>query len=541
MRLRRIALGLTVFLLSGACLADNGPAPGEDPNSGAWDKRVFIRGSTVTVLLNYDQFVESGILENNPTLTRKNVESAVQMAIDRWAQVTSLNLRINYGGLTTKTDSDEGEIVIGAWTHPDQEWRWASATPSETPDEVTNGNCSLRFFKFTSGEANDWFVFNFKDYPSGAIFIHAALMHEFGHCLGLHHNPQQGDPDPALPKTLRTVMEPSATLHASWGPYIEDVEDIVAMYGTRGRVQFDVVRSTNDGLSWSSINPSMPILGITQTPVLNRDNDRMMMFFTDRNHHPAYIKADHEGRVWDSVPTPVNNVRTLYGSTGSGNDNEYMWAWVDPYNNNDVTLLYTSDAGAHWDERSPGIRSAGAPSVRKIDNDTWVLSYVYLDLNTFKNENGRVLTIVSSDDGRSWGPPHELGPGLRTIGGVSVTSLDRTRVRVGFARISELDDRYTTSILTIAAHLAGSTGIVRDNWVSSGSQASTSEVSFTTSNRVFVQAYETPGKRLTSCNSAYGTAGWQTCASVNPFTYRGVPPAVGAKTNSNWVYMVKER
>ena len=533
----RLIFGLLVFLTSGLCLADNGSEAGGD---GAFDRRMFIKGSTVTVLVNYNQFIDTEFLANHPTVTQKNVVSAVQMAIDRWTQVTSMNLKINYGGLTTKTSPGEGEILIGAATDEDGPGRFASASPDETND-VTNGNCSLRFFRRTSGIENDWFVFNFKDYPSGGMFISAVLMHEFGHCLGLHHNPNGDSPSTEEIDSLRTVMLPHPTLHAAYGPYIEDVEDLVAMYGTRGKVQLDVVLSTDDGLAWNSINPNIPTLGITQTPVLNRDNARMVMFFTDRNRRPAYIKANNQGHAWDASPTLFSNSRSLFGTTGSGSSDEYMLVWVNPDDKNYVNIAYTPDAGMTWDDRSPGFRAASAPSVRKIENDTWVISYLHLDENTFKNENGRVLTRVSTDDGRTWSRAYELAVGMRALGGVTVTSANRNLIRIGFVRTNENDDRYTTSLTTIAAHLNSNNSLSRDNWVSSGSQFSTSEASFTTTSRVFVQAFETSGKRLTSCNSTFDAAGWPTCAAVNPFTYRGMPPAVAGKTNSNWVYMVKEK
>jgi len=528
----RAILGLIVLLSSGLCLADNGGSG--PPDNGSWDKRVFMKGSTVTVLLNYDQFLYSGIVATNPTLTRKNVEASVMMAMDRWVQVTSLNLKVNYGGLTTKVEPDEGEILVGAWPDNDRDGQFAAAWPSET-DEVTNGRCPLRFFANTDGFENEWAVFNFANYPAGTGFISAVIMHEMGHCFGLHHNPDDN--------SLNTVMHGSGiSVHSAYGPFIEDVEDIVAMYGTRGRVQLDVVRSTNDGASWSSINPSMPILGITQTPVLHRDNQRMVMFFTDRNHRPNYIMADAEGRTWDSAPTPITNVRSLYGTTGSGSDNEYMWGFVNPDDDdNYVNILYTSDAGAHWEGRDPGFRAASTPSIRKIDNDTWIISYLHLDENRFKNENGRIMTRISTDDGRTWRGPYELAPGLRAIGGVTVSSLDRSRIRIGFVRTSDGDDRWTTNIATIAAHLNSNNSITRDNWVSDTTIASTSDTSFTATSRVFVQAYQTPWRRLTSCNNAFDVGGWQRCGFVNAFSYRGMPPAVGARPNSNLVYMVKEK
>lgn len=489
------------------------------------------------MLLNYDQFVAAEMRANHPTVSQKNVVSSVQMAIDRFVQVSSLNLKINYGGLTTKTSPGEGEILIGAALDADRTGRKAAAYPQET-DDVSNGRCYLRFFRRTDGVENDWYVFNFKDYPAGGIFIHAFMMHEVGHCLGLHHNPS---PDTTAEiGTLRTVMHPSPTLHAAYGPFIEDVEDLVAMYGTRGMVQLDVLLSTNDGLAWNSINSNIPRLGITQTPVLHRDNDRMVLFFTDRDHHPAFIMANNQGHEWAN-PIRFTSVRSLYGTTGSGSNNEYMWAWVDPDVTNDVRIFYTADAGATWHDRSPGLRAASTPSIRKIEGDTWVMSYLHLDGNTFKNENGRVLTKVSTDDGVTWSRAYELAGGMRSIGGVTVTSQNRNLIRIGFVRTHEDDDRYTTSLTSINAHLNSNNSISRDNWLSSGSLFSTNDASYTATSKVFVQGYATPGKRLSSCNSAFDAAAWQQCAFVNDFSYRGVPPAVGGKANSNWVYMVKEK
>jgi hypothetical protein len=215
-------------------------------------------------------------------------------------------------------------------------------------------------------------------------------------------------------------------------------------------------------------------------------------------------------------------------------------AWVDPEDQNNIKVIYTNDAASTWWYRSPpGFRAAGTPSIRQISSTTWLLSYAYLDKNQYKNENGRILSSISTDDGQTWSTPVELSSGARTLGGVTVASKDKNDIRIGFVQTNDGDDRWTTTITSISAHLDSNNALVSDGSGSSTSYTSTSDASFTSTSRVFVLGYRATIAAVISCNRDFDSLIWQQCAAVTS-GYSGIPPTVAAKSNSNWAYMFKE-
>lgn len=531
MRIRHFFFGLIAMLANGVCFADNGI---ED---GGADIRVFMKGSTVKVLLNYNQFVSTQLATNNPKLTQKNLEASIRMVIDRWIQVTGLNLKIGYGGTTTKTSPSAGEILIGAQIEAVVPG-WRAGSYRNNTNDSTNGSCSTDFYRRTGSTEYNWHVFNYNVYPSGADFFHSTLMHEFGHCLGLQHNMNTDGTGQIA--TLRTVMTPGVNVHAGYGPYIEDAQDIVAMYGKRSSAKVDVLVSKDNGLSWATVNPNLQNLATSQAVIANRDNDRMMLFLTNLDHHPAYVMGSNGGDTWNSVAY-FGGEHSLYGTSGSGFAGKYMMAWVDPEDQNSIKVIYTNDAAVSWWYRSPpSFRATGTPSIRQISSTTWILSYAYLDQDPYKNENGRILSSISTDDGQTWSTPVELSPGKRTLGGVTVASKDKNDIRIGFVQTNDGDDRWTTAITSISAYLDSNNALVFDGAGTSTAYASISDASFTSTSRVFVLGYRELNFSITSCNRDFDSSIWQQCASVAS-GYSGIPPTVVAKSNSNWAYMFKEK
>jgi len=536
MKILSAMLGVVTLLASYLCFADNGVADG-----GA-DIRSFMRGSTVTVFLNYSQFQSSQIVANNPTMTQQNLEQAIRMTIDRWVEVTGINLKVNYGGTTNKTSPGVGEVLIGATIEASHSGWFASADADETDDTV-NGKCLITFYRRSAAASPpeyNWHVFNYASYPSGAVFFHSVFLHEFGHCLGLHHN-DNTDASAAAAQiaSLRTVMNRSVSVHNSYGPYIEDVEDISAMYGSRSNAKIDLLRSADDGLSFSPISHNLQDLRTSQALSVNRDDDRQAVFYTTFEHNLAYVFSNStDGDVW-STPH-VRAELSLYGVSGSGYDNEYMITWVEPAQNK-VRMLYTNDGGSHWSYRTPYVefKAASTPAIRKIDSNTWIVAYVYLDDNKYKNENGRVMVIISTNDGQSWSSPVEVSNGVRTLGGLAAISNGRGDVRITYVQTDDASAASTSTIATMLTSINANNVLVY-NGRTVQSYRTTTQPSVALNMSVWALGYKETFQEITTCNHNYTSSMWTNCKGQDN-SYTGIPPALTARARSKWIYMFKEK
>src|SRR4051812_7174222 len=157
---QRVFCGLIVLLASRVCSADNGIEEG----NGA-DHRVFIKGSSVTVLLNYSQFSANQLTTINPTLTQTNHEAAIRMDIERWIRISGTNLKMTYGGTTQSTNPAAGQIIISAGISSSFVGASATAHSAPTTNDITNGSCQIVFWRESGGGGGyyNWHTFNSND------------------------------------------------------------------------------------------------------------------------------------------------------------------------------------------------------------------------------------------------------------------------------------------------------------------------------------------------------------------------------------------
>src|SRR5690606_29226507 len=108
-----------------------------------------------------------------------------------------------------------------------------------------------------------------------------VLMHEMGHALGLGHN---------FLTPSESVMSVHLSHQLDWGPYRQDIEDMVALYGKRPADPIKVMQSTDQGLTWRKLDSEIgSVLGSTMPLSVSRDDDRMVIFYRDLNNRPAWI------------------------------------------------------------------------------------------------------------------------------------------------------------------------------------------------------------------------------------------------------------
>jgi predicted Zn-dependent protease len=544
---------LLISIFSFPAFSDNGSEiPSADLNSldrsrsEFQDKRVFDVGAKVNVYLDYNSFITEGFTTINPFLTQKDMEASVRIATERWMQLSGVNLKVKYAGVRNGVSASTNEIVVKAARYTKFKYAVASA------DDIGSKKCNITFYsKRQDAKGNliediKWAgVFHFHKYPANSAFIFNILMHEMGHCFGLGHNNYIINGAQGKSTRLTVMSATHVPVHNSFGPYREDIEDMHALYGIAPNTSLEVSRSTDDGVSWSVISNDLGRIRTVSTlaPVVNRDNDRIIMFYQTPQGRPAFVMGDKNASTWD----PNSNKQfqyenSIYGVSGSGYGNEYMLAWVDPYDEHRIKIFYTNDGGAFWKNLgNPGIKAGARPSIRKASANTWILTYVHLDDNQYSDKNGIIYSIISVTDGRNWSTPIELANSnhFRTVNAVSVTSYGRNNIRIGFVPSSASNSSWNFKAANFNASIS-SDNIFSGNYSTSDLiyGPPNSDITFTRNDDVWVLAYKqaVTGK-IQSCKKENSNF---TCYNYGS-TYKYLEPALTAKTNSNWIYMIKEK
>lgn len=430
-----------LFLISGVANGDNGYDP-NDPDRK--DTRTFTTNTLVKVYLNYSSFESHDFPDS---FTQEALERAIKTSIDRWVQLSSFRLRVEYRGVdNSKNSPGDREIVIRANKSHPKNWLGSA----DTYGGFSNKGLIYFYREDASRILHNWKVFPEEDLV-GCNFL-TILLHEMGHIFGLQHN---DDPTAQYNTVMHTYTQPMD----HYGPYDEDIEDLIDMYGKRNSLVVKVKRSTDDGRSWSDLSSNMnsKIADTTLPIVVNRDSDRMIAFYTRHDKKPVWVIGDTNAQNWNTGSI-FGVESSFYGTTGHGYDDEYMMAWVDHTDGHKIKMVRSADGGETWYWRNPPTsRAVGTPSVHKVAGSTWVLAYPASDIS-YPRHGGRILTRVSTDDGASWGPAVELfsGEEYRSLGGVSVSSDGTSQVRISFAHSTNKIHKgmiRTGSIVTINAHV----------------------------------------------------------------------------------------
>jgi len=88
-----------------------------------------------------------------------------------------------------------------------------------------------------------------------------------------------------------------------------------------------------------------------------------------------------------------------------GIPNDRVEEMLDALNFMRPRVLFSNNAGATWQDRSPPVdnelRASGTPAVHKLTAKRWMMSFPVLD-ETNLERTGRVLRLESLNDGVSW-------------------------------------------------------------------------------------------------------------------------------------------
>ena len=505
-------------------------------DNGGGDRQAFESAATVNVYLNYQSFADAGFPES---FDEQILQRATRRAIDSWVQISGMNLNLVYKGLDNgKTDASDGEILIRGVEVPSS----GTICPLASASLLT-GRSSITFYRrCPSGNLLNWFVF--PDTSSSTYNYLGVLLHEMGHSIGLNHNSGNH---------LRTVMNVANRGQNLYGPHIEDVEDVVEIYGVREKQDVKVKWSLDQGLSWLDVPAQISSIGsATSTmPVsVNRDNDRIIMFFTRTNKKPAYIVSDPAAEQWGNTHV-FGGERSIYGTVGHGYDNEYMMAWVDQENNNRIRIFRTADATETWELRHPPATSnaAGTPAIHKLSANTWILVYPKLDTESPSAglESGRIVSRITTDDGQTWGPEKELysGTNFISVRGVTVTSDGPDHIRIGFSQASNgfhstTGQPLASSIITMLAHLDENNELKQDGWGRNTSVRSNNEPAFTKTVQTFILGYRGDNSEIIT-----RTASEENSSSALTWRNKRLPvsknqivgPTVAARRNTDFVFL----
>ncbi|SET56719.1 Matrixin [Myxococcus fulvus] len=381
------------------------------------DVRIYNQDAEVPIWVNWDSFEAQGI----PASWRDPFMSCLYNAIVKWRTIGAFRLKPAVYGYTTRTVASSGEIIV--------QMNEKHVDGSRVASTFGTGSAITIIFHRKSSNGTPW---NFTPHrnTTGAIDMQGVAIHEFGHAFGLDH--EDG--------ITTAVMFPSVHAGMRHGPTTKDYTDVRALYGARDYDRVYMKRSTDNGVSWSAFPTNLSGIGVTTSidPTALRDTSQTVFFYTGAGKNPQWIRGNADGSVYDTSKWFVfGGERSIYGTTGHGWNNDYIMAWVDPLNDAmQIRMVKSTDGGVSWFGvgNVAGATTIGTPAVHKLTDTVWILAYAKLD-RANSNNDGQVVTRVSTNGGWNWGPEVAVPvPAYyRALAGVSITSSGNGFIRIGFS------------------------------------------------------------------------------------------------------------
>lgn len=386
------------------------------------DTQWYPAGARPRIFINWDSFVAQGI----PAAWQGPFTDAVINAYTRWQTVAGVDLRFQFWGYTTRTDSNDGELVISMnRLHHPAESRLAS----------TFGvyNRLIIVFHRRNGDGSPW---NFvpRNARAGEIEMQGVLTHELGHCLGLDHGT---DPN--------ATMFPSYDYHSSrFGPFRDDVDRVRAVYPSFTANRVRQLRSADSGGSWTEVPNALTSHGHVNTRTNVNPGvaalPRSGLYVVGWSHVsavPTWLRTDGDSFVFRNWLF-YGGERSIHGPAYASDDNQTtLWAWVTNDDQGTIKVVASQNQALQWSLAAvpAGARTAGTPALcwtRVGGVSTWILAWANFD-RAHQNQTGLVRASVSTNNGASWSAPVTVDPTLKALSGVSAAATSSNRIEIAFA------------------------------------------------------------------------------------------------------------
>lgn len=386
------------------------------------DQQWYPAGSRPRILINWDSFVTEGI----PNDWQGPFAEAVMNAYTRWQNIAGVDLRFQFYGYTTKTNSDDGELVISMnRLHHPSESRLAST--------YGQYNRLIIVFHRRNGDGTPW---NFvpRNARSGEIEMQGVLTHELGHCLGLEHGTD-----------TNATMFPSYNYHsARFGPFNDDITRVRAVYPSFTRNRVRQLRSGDGGNSWTEIPNDLTSHGHVNTRtnvnpgvVALPQSGLYIIGWSHTNGIPTWLRTDGDRFVFRNWLF-YGGERSIYGPAYASDDNQTtLWAWVTNDDRGTIKIVASRNQALqwHWVGTPLNARTAGTPALcwtRVNGQSTWILVWSNFDRGN-QNDTGYVLASISTNDGGTWSAPVTLDRTFKALSGVSAAATRNNRIEIAFA------------------------------------------------------------------------------------------------------------
>lgn len=390
---------------------------------GTVEQKWYDEGLKPRVLINWQSFVDWGITDS----WKGPFTDAVINAYTRWMNLAGSNLRFQFWGYTTKTESDTGELVISMNERHVTSTRIAS----------TFGSYNKLIIVFHRKNGSNLTPWNFVPYNAapGEFDMQAILTHEFGHCFGLDDTSSAND-----------TMNGSYDYHSyRFGPFNRAIDHVRNLYSDFSNNRLRQLRSTNGGSSWSDANNDITPynhvqartnlnLGVVTTP-------RSGLYVVGWSHVGSRIPTWRRGdgdkflqRSW----LYYGGERSIYGPTYAHDDGHtLLWSWVHNDDVGTIKVVRSTKQGFQWHAvASPtNARTYGTPTLcwtRVSGQSTWVLIWPHFD-RTDHNGSGYLRASISTNDGSSWSSPVVLNNFYKVLSGVSAAADVENHIVVAFS------------------------------------------------------------------------------------------------------------
>ncbi len=385
------------------------------------DRTTYADGSRPKVLINWDSFEDQGF----PSSWKIPFTNVVINGYTRMNRVLGVDVRPQFWGYTTKTDSDPGEIVISANEKHADSNRLAS-TFGWFPDRL-----KIVFHRKRGSDLTPW---NWTPFwpNNGEYSMYAVFMHELGHCLGLDHS-----------GPTKNIMG-SYTWTSHHGPWSGDQADTRALYSFRNANRLRQLATYNGGQSWSTLSNDITSFGAPWGRTTNRiaaagnsSNANYLIGWATPDNFLTWARGD--GVAFDTADWYyyTQHPRPRYGSDMvSDNGNNWMWVVVDGRNDdNRVRVIRSTDNGDSWFYTGfPQATTSSTPGIAftRIEGQrVWIVLWVNYD-ESDRDNTGYIYGSVSFNDGATWSQPHAVDSWYRVHDGVGVAADDNGNVRVTF-------------------------------------------------------------------------------------------------------------